>query len=373
MRKLTVLLILVCVLLNFSVVHVFSETRVTEKPNIKIIINGTTISCNDVPLIVNGRTMLPLRSLLTNLGVENDDQHIIWNNSENSVTIIKDTTNIYLRVGDSNAKINNIDLIIDSSPINYKDRVYIPVRFIAQSFGKKVAWDEFTNTIYIRDEVEFEKVKSILENAISNFNSIEKYKINWSFEKKRIVNDQKISIHIIKELIEKNLKTDSQYNKRDLYDHKQLKTVEYFYRNSVQYRSDNSRKSWNKIMLNNSSYNYWMTMDDPKNVVNLRDVLFAGLTTISEDTNQIVLQGDVYGIDKLNGEAIKKNDIFNPHLSDTFFQIYIDKGNNFVTKTVRSYITPSGPGSDYICEYTTIHQYSDFNGTFEVSIPNELK
>lgn len=59
---------------------------ITERPDINIIIDGVKGTYTNTPIIVNGRTLLPLRELLTNLGVSNDDQHILWNGRENSVT-----------------------------------------------------------------------------------------------------------------------------------------------------------------------------------------------------------------------------------------------------------------------------------------------
>lgn len=98
--------------------------------------------------------MLPLREVLTNLGVQNDDQHIIWNSRDQSVTVIKDTIQIYLKVGDENAKINDKPVIVDAAPVNYNSRVYIPARFIAEALGMKVNWDIDSKTISIQSTKE---------------------------------------------------------------------------------------------------------------------------------------------------------------------------------------------------------------------------
>lgn len=77
------------------------------------------------------KNLLPLRELLTNLGVANNDQHIIWDRKEKSVTAIKDYVKLYLKVGDTNAKVNDQNLTIDAASVNYNSRVYIPAKFTA--------------------------------------------------------------------------------------------------------------------------------------------------------------------------------------------------------------------------------------------------
>ena len=47
--------------------------NVVESPNVKIVIDGKIGTYTDMPIIVNGRTLLPLRAVLSNMGVLNDD------------------------------------------------------------------------------------------------------------------------------------------------------------------------------------------------------------------------------------------------------------------------------------------------------------
>lgn len=55
----------------------FAQTSVTPVPQVKININGTIRTYTDVPINANGRTLLPLRAVLVDLGVQNDNDHII--------------------------------------------------------------------------------------------------------------------------------------------------------------------------------------------------------------------------------------------------------------------------------------------------------
>lgn len=147
MKKLALFLVMVFVLSTSFVV--FAASKIVESPDVKIYIDGQAGKYEDVPININGRVLLPLRAISVNLGVPNDENHIIWNNTEKSVTLIKESEKIYLKVGVNVAKINGVSKTVDVPPVNYKSRVYVPVRFIAESFGINVDWDSKTKSVII--------------------------------------------------------------------------------------------------------------------------------------------------------------------------------------------------------------------------------
>lgn len=144
-------LVLGMLLSSFTVSNAAStSSTITERPDIQVIIDGVKGDYTNNPIILNGRTLLPLRELLAKLGVANDDQHIIWDSKEKSVTAIKDTVKIYLKVGDVNAKVNDEDVTIDAAPVNYNSRVFIPAKFVAETFGMNVTWNDDTKTVQMQ-------------------------------------------------------------------------------------------------------------------------------------------------------------------------------------------------------------------------------
>lgn len=151
MKKLILFITMVSIIVTSSFIYVYAEDKTVEAPDIKIIIDEEVINCEDVPIIINGRTMLPIRAILTNLGVQNDDAHIIWDGKKRSVTIIKDKIKITLVEGNYTAIINNEPVALDAAPFAYSknSRIYIPIRFIAQALNKAVVWEQNTNSVYI--------------------------------------------------------------------------------------------------------------------------------------------------------------------------------------------------------------------------------
>ncbi len=177
--------IIVCfILLNFS--GVSAEEVITEVPNVKIIINGEQKVFTDMPISVNGRTLLPLRQSLTYLGVPNDDQHIIWNQSEKSVTVKHGSTEIYLKVYDDKAKVNGAEIILSAASTIYKGRTYIPARFVAEALNMRVTWDDKYPAVYIAEEKTYNQVKLILDKVLAETKNLKdtSYTVNYDMDVK---------------------------------------------------------------------------------------------------------------------------------------------------------------------------------------------
>lgn len=144
--------------------------EVFEKPEFNILVNGVEVDKTDVPIVIEGRTLVPLRTLAVALGVPNDDEHIIWNAEERKVTVIRDEMvggesgpelftyeiipeiRIELVIDSNIAYVNGENKVIDVPATLYNGRTYLPARFVAESFEKYVGWDGETGTITISDE-----------------------------------------------------------------------------------------------------------------------------------------------------------------------------------------------------------------------------
>jgi len=112
-------------------------------------INGESKTFDTPPVIKNGRTLLPIRPLIESLnGV------VSWLPSERKVTVNFGDKNIELWIGKPQAKVNGIEVPIDSSNLNVvpeiiNGRTMLPVRFVAESLGFGVNWDENSKTVTI--------------------------------------------------------------------------------------------------------------------------------------------------------------------------------------------------------------------------------
>jgi beta-N-acetylglucosaminidase/uncharacterized protein YgiM (DUF1202 family) len=116
--------------------------------NISIWINGEEQSYDPSPLIVNGRTLVPLRAILERFGAT-----VSWNGQTQTVTATKGTESIQLTIGSNIAKINGKSVSLDSPPQIYHNRTLVPLRFISESLGASVQWDALTRHVFITQDM----------------------------------------------------------------------------------------------------------------------------------------------------------------------------------------------------------------------------
>ncbi len=159
-----------------------AEVRITESPHVKIVINGMIGDYEDVTLIVNDRAMLPLRAVVTNLGVLNDDEHIIWDGVERSVTVVTEDTTVWLQIDNYTAKVNGVDVALDVAPMIYpkNNRSYIPARFISETLGKIVAWDGSTRAVLIAETEGYEAIEDVLKKSSEAMEGVENLAMDLS-------------------------------------------------------------------------------------------------------------------------------------------------------------------------------------------------
>lgn len=125
-----------------------------NKPAIKMSVNGQAVKFTyGAPVVEGGTSLIPVRDLLVNLGISDDNEHIIWDVKTRTVTIIQGDTTISLAV-DSKDIFKNGEVIkqleIPAKIIN--DRVYLPARAVAETLGFIVTYDEKLHNIVITNE-----------------------------------------------------------------------------------------------------------------------------------------------------------------------------------------------------------------------------
>ena len=128
-----------------------------EKPDtITVVLNGETIDFTDDagnkvdPQIVNSRTMVPVRKIFEVLGAT-----IEWDGTTQTVTATTEEKIMKLQINNNVAVVTTgeetEELKLDSAPVVIDGRTLVPVRFISETLGLKVGWDDATQTVIIMD------------------------------------------------------------------------------------------------------------------------------------------------------------------------------------------------------------------------------
>ena len=136
MKKTVFLIVIVLAML-------FSMTATAAEP-IKLIVDGECIVTDVDPVVINNRTLVPLRSIFEKLGAT-----VEWINIKQQAVVRTSNTNIILAVGDSRAHVNEKIYELDTPPVIINSRTFVPVRFISEILGYIVEWDGANNAVVI--------------------------------------------------------------------------------------------------------------------------------------------------------------------------------------------------------------------------------
>ena len=129
---------------------VFAETN----NDISILVNGTKIETDTAPVIINGRTMVPVRAIAENLGCD-----VIWDEADQGIVVCRDFHLYTFWIGYDtsfdiydNAVVPENTYSLESVPVIINDRTMLPVRAVAEMMNAEVGWDDATRTVSISVE-----------------------------------------------------------------------------------------------------------------------------------------------------------------------------------------------------------------------------
>ena len=111
-----------------------------------VIIKKNIIKLDGPAYIKGGRTIIPVRAITEGLGAT-----VVWDPETKSVMISKDGIEINLTMGSSIALVNGVEQQIDVQAEITNSRTYVPLRFIAETFGLITNWDGDSNVIDIEE------------------------------------------------------------------------------------------------------------------------------------------------------------------------------------------------------------------------------
>ena len=119
------------------------------KPDlVTVTLDGETLQFpTQDPVIVDGRTLVPMRTIFEALGCSVD-----WKNDNGvqTVTAIKDGTNISMTIDKQEYFVNGEKKELDVPAKNMNDKTMVPLRAISESLGCSVEWNQDTKTVTIQ-------------------------------------------------------------------------------------------------------------------------------------------------------------------------------------------------------------------------------
>ena len=133
---------------SLTAVHA-GETKIEFTVNSAFMkVNGVSAEIDPgkgtAPVIVNGRTLLPIRAVVEAMGGE-----VSWIADTKTTVLKKGEDTVELTIGSDTAYLNGKGDKLDAAPVIMNGRTMLPLRFVAESFGFKTDWDAETKSITI--------------------------------------------------------------------------------------------------------------------------------------------------------------------------------------------------------------------------------
>ena len=141
MKKIISIIITLCV--AFSCTSVFAR-------EVTVNLNGQKMEVDVNPFIEDGRTLVPMRAIFEAIGAS-----VTWDQETRLALAVYQidgvTHHIGLQIDNKTAYVNEVQTELDVPARIVNDRTFVPLRFVSETIGKTVTWNQDTYTVDIND------------------------------------------------------------------------------------------------------------------------------------------------------------------------------------------------------------------------------
>ena len=153
MKKIILALVLVIMtLFAFSAIAAAEDVAAPAQKDIDVIVNGKTLEMDVAPIIVNDRTMVPMRAIFEALGanvtwIGGEDRLIIATQDDIVVIMQIDNENMIIDKASSDSEKKTV--VLDAVPFILNDRTLVPARAVSEALEAEVEWNAETRTVTV--------------------------------------------------------------------------------------------------------------------------------------------------------------------------------------------------------------------------------
>lgn len=314
-----------------------------------IIVNDHIVFSDVAPYIKNSRTYVPIRFIAEELGFD-----VKWDAKTKKVTMTDGESTVELTIGSKTMLVNGKKVKLDA-PAEIKDqRTFVPLRAIAEAFGKRVEYSNDYRAVCIGDDVKFNKDYRVvyyydtIDPVITDYEiNIVTYRMIVNGEEKRFETVEELIDVILDDFEQYKLTGKSQYGLKVYREPDQLVnalgkdyyTVQLEPTKRVATREDEIR--WAEEKKKKTEVKYTTEVPEEKQ---LRDDYYV-------ESTEDILVGSWYGPGSYNDDYYRRS-----YNTDIYFYIESLGGNNY--KISKRTILASDKSSQFFCE-----QYGYFDET----------
>ncbi len=130
---------------NLAITTLALSAVFSAAQGINVQVNGNPVNFyNTKPQYINGRVLVPLRGVFENMGAT-----VQWNPVSKTVTAMRADTDIALRIGERWANVDGKTVAMDVPAMLINGSTMVPIRFVSESLGANVAWNDPSRTVLI--------------------------------------------------------------------------------------------------------------------------------------------------------------------------------------------------------------------------------
>ena len=172
-NKLISVFVCVCLVFTFAIPCISHAVTVSTEKDISVSVNDIILKFDQPPVIVNDRTLVPMRAIFEALGM-----NVEWNDAERKVTASGNGYTVELVVNSEFAYVNGKEVKLDTPATIISSRTMVPVRFVSEATGNNVYWD----TKYEKRVVITSPLPSSVTASINSFESrlFDERLLDWS-------------------------------------------------------------------------------------------------------------------------------------------------------------------------------------------------
>jgi hypothetical protein len=144
-----ILVMIISFLLAFYIGLIYStiKAKACDECQIRITYNDKEVlPSNGFPIRYNDRVLLGLRSTANMLGCD-----IKWDAKNKTATLSDSYTKVVVQADNEVAEVNGDKVTMAQAPIIIDGRLFVPVRFVAESFMLGVKYNSESNTVAINE------------------------------------------------------------------------------------------------------------------------------------------------------------------------------------------------------------------------------
>jgi Copper amine oxidase N-terminal domain len=116
-----------------------------SSPKISVEVDGKALTFADnAPMIYRGRVMVPMRGIFEAIGA-----YVEYDPASHIITAKRGNEDVELKLGSQIARKNGAEILLEVRPQVIRATTMIPLRFVAESLGAGVTFDEANKVVRI--------------------------------------------------------------------------------------------------------------------------------------------------------------------------------------------------------------------------------